>query len=77
MSLLVDLYVNAPPTVGRLIIVREKGTADPDSINTYSYRVIDGSQVIKKGDGILHRYGDGCFTLLRDVLIDAGEVGHR
>lgn len=57
--LIVDIYVNSVH-IGRETAVRIKGSAEPDSRNTY--RLGSNDKLIK------HRYGDGAAKLAEKMM---------
>lgn len=66
MALHFDLQVNTE-TIGTFYARRQnEGIQEPDSINAYEWRVIQGDEMYQ---GLIeHRFGDGAWALVELVL---------
>ncbi|MFT4295749.1 MAG: hypothetical protein QM582_10095 [Micropruina sp.] len=77
MALHFDLKVNAD-TIGHFYARRRSGSNLPDSLNTYDVELLtradNGTPSTLWAGPVMHRYGDGAWTLIAKALTAAGHT---
>lgn len=71
MAIWFELMVN-DIQVGTLSAQRRTGSIHPNSVGTYHAEIFTGDQ--RWTGDVRHRYGDGAWALVREVITAAGDL---